>query len=103
MLRQLDPSPSRATGLIDHFTVVCLVAWRLNKGEAGGDLALIGTFLLFLCYDAVLMLISRNLHKKNNEVSIKTRSHPASLSFKGQATKHTTVKWSAVNYNKVSV
>ena len=31
---------------------------------------------------------------KRNEVSIKTRSTPASLSFKGQATKHTTVKWS---------
>ena len=34
---------------IDHFTVVCLVAWPLNEGEAGGDFALIETFLLFLC------------------------------------------------------
>ena len=40
------------------------------------------------------MLISRNLHNKSSEVSIKTRSTPASLSFNGQATKHTTVKWS---------
>ena len=40
------------------------------------------------------MLIGRNLHEKNIEVSIKTRSPPASFSFKGQATKHTTVKWS---------
>ena len=40
------------------------------------------------------MLISRNLHMKSSKVSIKTRSTPASLSFKGQATKHTTVKWS---------
>ena len=31
---------------------------------------------------------------KSSEVSIKTRSTPASLSFKGQATTHTTVKWS---------
>ena len=31
---------------------------------------------------------------KRSEVSIKKRSTPASLSFKGQATKHTTVKWS---------
>ena len=23
---------------IDHFTVVCLVAWPLNENEAGGDL-----------------------------------------------------------------
>ena len=44
--------------------------------------------------DAVLMLISRNLHMKSSKASIKTRSTPASLSFKGQATKHTTVKWS---------
>ena len=41
--------------------------------------------------DAVVMLISRNVHKKSSEVSIETRSTPASLSFKGQATKHTTV------------
>ena len=44
--------------------------------------------------DAVLMLISSNLHKKGSEVSIKTRSTPASYSYKGQATKNTTVKWS---------
>ena len=31
---------------------------------------------------------------KSSEVSIKTRLTPASLSFKGQATRHTTVKWS---------
>ena len=31
---------------------------------------------------------------KSSKVSIKTKSTPASLSFKGQATKHTTVKWS---------
>ena len=34
---------------IDHFTVVSLVAWPLNESEAGGDLALIETSLLFLC------------------------------------------------------
>ena len=39
----------RVSRRIDHFTVVCLVAWPLNEGEAGGDLALIETFLLFLC------------------------------------------------------
>ena len=31
---------------------------------------------------------------KRSEVSIKTRSAPASLSFTGEATKHTTVNWS---------
>ena len=40
------------------------------------------------------MLISRDLQKKSSEVSIKAKSTPGSLSFKGQETKHTTVKWS---------
>ena len=35
--------------LIDHFTVVCLVAWPLNESEAGVDLVLLETSLLFLC------------------------------------------------------
>ena len=35
--------------LIDHFTVACLVAWPSNESEAGGDIVLIETFLLFLC------------------------------------------------------
>ena len=34
---------------IDHFTVACLVAWPLYESEAGGDLVLIKTSLLFLC------------------------------------------------------
>ena len=46
-----------------------------------------------LMNDVVVMLISKDLHKKSIEVSIKTRSTPASLSFIGQVTKHTTVKW----------
>ena len=37
----------------DHFTVVNVVAWPLN--EAGGDLVLVETSLLFLCK---LILIS---------------------------------------------
>ena len=44
-------------------------------------------------HDVVVMLISKNLHKKSSKVSIKTRSTPASLSFTGQVTKHTIVKW----------
>ena len=41
---------SRAPCLsIDHFTVLCLVAWPLNESEAGGDLVWIETSLLFLC------------------------------------------------------
>ena len=70
----------------------------MNESEAGGDLVLIETSLLSHVNDAVLMLVSRNLHMKSSEVSIKTRSTPASLSFKGQATKYTTVKWSILQY-----
>ena len=40
---------TRQQGPIDHFTVVCLVTWPLNESEAGVDLALIETSLLFLC------------------------------------------------------
>ena len=35
--------------VIDHFTVVCLVAWPLNESEAGVDLVLIETSQLFIC------------------------------------------------------
>ena len=41
-----------------------------------------------------MLMTYMSLHKKSSEVSIKTRSPPASISFKGQATKHTTVEWS---------
>ena len=76
-----------------------IVSRPLNESEAGVDLVLIETYLFFLCYNAaVLMLISKKLLKKSSEVSIKTRSTPASLSFKGQATKHTTVKSSIESY-----
>ena len=34
---------------IDYFTVSCLVAWPLNESEAGVDLVLIETSLLFSC------------------------------------------------------
>ena len=34
---------------LDHFTFVCLVAWPLNESEAGVDLVLIETLLLFIC------------------------------------------------------
>ena len=34
---------------IGHFTVTCLVAWPLNESEAGVDLVMIETSLIFLC------------------------------------------------------
>ena len=44
--------------------------------------------------DVVVKLISKYLHKKSSEVSIKARSTPASLSCIRQVTKYRTVKWS---------
>ena len=40
---------NKINSIIDHFTVVCLVAWPLNESEAGVDLVLIETLLLFIC------------------------------------------------------
>ena len=34
---------------IGHFTVVCVVTWPCVGSEAGGDLVLIQTSLLFIC------------------------------------------------------
>ena len=61
-------------------------------------LACVTLLLLLFSYanDVVLMLISWNLHKKSNEVSISTMSSLASLSFIGQVTKHITVKWTVI-------
>ena len=36
----------RSFSLIDHFTVVCFVAWPLNESESGVDLVLIENLLL---------------------------------------------------------
>ena len=35
--------------VIDHFTVVCSVAWPLDGSEAGVDVVLIQTTVLLLC------------------------------------------------------
>ena len=35
--------------VIDHFTVICWVTWRLNGSEAEGDLVLIQISLPLLC------------------------------------------------------
>ena len=34
---------------IGNFTIVCIFAWPLNKSEAGVELVLIETQMLFLC------------------------------------------------------
>ena len=73
---------------MDYFTVVCLVAWPLNESEAGVDLVLIETSLLFLCRFLLIstQMVSVTQQKQPREVCIKTNSTPASLSFKAQAT-----------------
>ena len=56
MLTNFDPSIDQSVTevpkvdklLIDHFTVVCLVAWPLNENEAEGDFVLIETSPLCL-------------------------------------------------------
>ena len=80
---------------------MCLVAWPLNESEAGGDLVLTETLVLFISKFLLISMRTASLtwEKQGVEVSIKTRSPPASLSFKGQATKQETVKWSILGYN----
>ena len=46
---------------IDHFTVVCLVAWPLNESEAGVDLVLIETLLLFICKFLLISMRTESL------------------------------------------
>ena len=91
-------TPTPTSLLIHHFTVACLVAWPLNESEAGVDLVLIQTPLLFFVNDAILMRISSNLHKKSSEVSIKARSPPTSFSFKDQATKPINIEYGLLNF-----
>ena len=47
--------------VIDHFTVACLVAWPLNENEAGGDLVLVETSLLFLCKFVLISMRTSSL------------------------------------------
>ena len=46
---------------IDHFAVVCLVAWPLNESEAAVDLVLIETSLLFICKFLLITLRTASL------------------------------------------
>ena len=78
-------------------TVVCLVAWPLNEGEASVDHVLIEPLLPFCKF----LLISMRTASLTSRL-IKTRSTPASVSFKGLATQHTTAKLSSVNTEVVS-
>ena len=81
----------RKNGPIDHFTVVCLVAWPLNESEAGVDLVLIETSLLFICK---FLLISM---KTENSI-INMRKAGRFLSNRGQVTSSLTFIQRPGNY-----
>ena len=77
---------------IAHSTVVCLVPWPLFGSEAGADLVLIQTSLLFICkYKLVSIRTAWSTYKK--QVCVKTKPPPALLPVKDHVTKYTTVKW----------
>ena len=51
-------STEMGTGLrLDQFTVVYLVTWPLCGNEAGVDLVLLETFLLFIYIDHVVLML----------------------------------------------
>ena len=83
-------------GPMDHFTVVCSVAWPLDGTDARVGLVLIQTSLLLSCKCTWLASEQLVLHNKSSEVCIKTRSTLGLLSSKGQVTEQTTVKWSII-------
>ena len=59
----------------------------MDGSEAGVDLVLIPTFLLYYVNQVILMLtvfFKDNYHNKAKEVSIKTRSPSASHSLEGK-------------------
>ena len=71
----------------------------MNASEAGGDLALKRISLLFSC-KCQLVSIRTTIVSRLTMEQLKTRSPPASLSFRGQVPKLTTVKWSICSENK---
>ena len=68
--------------IIDHFTFVSLLTWPLNGSEAGVDIVLIQTSLLFIVQIKLYLMLARwHLQEKSKQVSIKARSPPALLAF----------------------
>ena len=49
--------------------------------------------MLFLCKFLLISIRTVSLTEESSKVAIETKATEASLSFKGQATKHTTAKW----------
>ena len=53
--------------IIVHFTVVCLVTWPMNQSEAGVDLVLIETLMLFLCKFVLISMTTTSLTLEKGE------------------------------------
>ena len=62
------------------------VTWLMTGSEAAGDLVLIQTSLLFLCKRRLVSITKHDLHDKNSEVCVNTRSPAPSLPFIGLVT-----------------
>ena len=86
--------------LVDHFTVVCVVAWPEMKVRLELNFVFIYRNLLAFMSMMLFSCLLVGIYMKCSEVSIKIRSTPVSLSFKGQAAKCTMVKWSSERCRK---
>ena len=83
---------------IGHFTVVCLVTWPWIGSEAGVDLVLIQTSLLFICKCQLVSIRTAWSTCEKQWVLYQNKVTPASLPIQRQVTKHTTVKWPIIKY-----
>ncbi|XP_015749283.1 PREDICTED: uncharacterized protein LOC107329066 [Acropora digitifera] len=75
--------------VIDHFTVLCLVAWPLDESEDGVDLVLIETSLLFVSILRISMITTSITQQKARGFCQNTVNSSV-ISLKGQASTHTT-------------
>ena len=77
----------------------------MDGSEAGVDLVLMQTILLYYVNQVILTLTSinffkDNFHNKAKEVCIKIRSPSASHSLESWGTESTMVKWSILRFSK---
>ena len=71
----------------DHFTVVCSKTWPLNGRDAGRDLVLIQTSLLWLCKSSRSYAHWLHLHNKSRGLHVYQSKITSNLHFMGQDTQ----------------
>ena len=77
----------------EPFTVAYLVAWSLRENEAGGDLVLIETSLLFLC--KLILISMRTALTYEKQGGVYQNKVTSSLTFiQKPGTTQGTIKWS---------